>query len=150
MKPMKILDYEFSEDRLYDKEHCWIKKDGDTVRVGVTDFFQKNANEIVFVELPAVGRNLESDKNFASVESGKWVGRVKSTINGAVVNANSELADFPYLLNESPYDEGWMVEIKLSDSGLEAGHFDLNDPGQRKEFEDFLTAEKQRIASMTE
>jgi len=145
---MDIFGYEFLEDRLYDKEHCWFKKDGDVVRVGVSDFFQKNANEIVFVELPAVGRNLEIEKNFVSVESGKWVGRIKSSINGAVVKANGELGDFPYLLNENPYDEGWMVDVK-PEAGFEKNLFDLKDPGQLKEFQGFLEAEKQRIASMT-
>jgi len=146
---MEIMGYEFKEDRLYDKEHCWLKKEGDVYRVGATDFFQKMANEIVFVELPAVGRSIEAGKPYASVESGKWVGRVKSTFNAAVVKANSELGDFPYLLNESPYDEGWMIEMKPSDQSFEAGLFDINDPKQKADFESFLQAEKDRIASLT-
>ena len=145
---MDILGYEFMEDRLYDKEHCWLKKDGDNYRVGATDFFQRMANEIVFVELPAVGRTIETGKPYASVESGKWVGRVKSSFNGAVVKSNSEVGDFPYLLNESPYDEGWMIEMKPSDDTFKAGLFDITDPKQKEEFEKFLLAEKERIASL--
>ena len=147
---MDISGYEFLEDRLYDKEHCWLKKEGDVYRVGVTDFFQKTANEIVFVELPVTGRTIEAGKPFVSVESGKWVGRVKSTFNGAVVETNGELADFPYILNDSPYDEGWMIDMKPSDSDFEAGLFDLSDPGQKAGYESFLESEKQRIASLTE
>ena len=147
---MDISGYEFLEDRLYDKEHCWMKKDGDTYRIGVTDFFQKTANEIVFVELPATGRTIEAGKPYVSVESGKWVGRIKSTFNGAVVKTNDELNDFPYLLNESPYDEGWMIDMKPSDLDFEAGLFDLTDPKQKAEYESFLEAEKQRIASLSE
>ena len=146
---MKILDYEFPEDRLYDREHVWFKKDGDEVIIGATDFFQKSANEIVFVELPAAGRNLELGKPFVSVESGKWVGRVKSSINGAVVKINSELKDFPYLLNESPYDEGWMITVKPSDAAFESTLLDLNNADQLKEYESFLNAETERIAGMT-
>jgi len=146
---MKILDYEFLDDRLYDKEHIWFKREGDLVRVGATDFFQKMANEIVFVELPAPGRVLENGKPFVSLESGKWVGRVKCTVSGTVVNVNGELKDFSYLLNESPYADGWMIEIKPSDANFESGLFDLKDPEQLKAFGDFLESEKTRIAGMS-
>jgi glycine cleavage system H protein len=144
---MKILDYEFPEDRLYDKEHCWIKKDGDKITMGATDFFQKTANEIVFIELPATGRDLEEGKNFASLESGKWVGRVKSSINGSVANANTELNDFPYLLNESPNDDGWMIEVKAN-AGFESNLFDITKPDQKAAFEQFLKDEEERIANL--
>jgi len=146
---VKLFDYDFPEDRLYDKEHIWLKEEGGLLRIGVTDFFQKMANDIVFIEIPATGRVLEIGKPFSSLESGKWVGRVKCTVSGAVVNANTELNDFPYLLNESPYDEGWIVDIEPAGQDYKAGLFDLNDPAQKKEYEDFLEAEIQRIASMT-
>jgi len=146
---MKILDYEFLDDRFYDKEHVWFKKEGDIFRIGVTDFFQKMANEIVFVEIPANGRNLEAGKPFVSLESGKWVGRVKSTFNGNVVNANEELKDFPYFINESPYNDGWMIDVKMAEEDFEKNLFDLNNPEQLKAYEGFLQAEKDRIAGMS-
>jgi len=141
---MKILDYDFPEDRLYDREHAWFKKEGGELKIGVTDFFQKSANEIVFVELPNTGRTLEAGKPFVSIESGKWVGRVKSSINGTVVKTNGELKDFPYLLNESSYDEGWMVVVK-SDEAFESNLFDLSKPEQLKEFESFINVEKEKL-----
>ena len=146
---MKILDFEFPDDRLYDREHVWFKKEGDLLRMGITDFFQKNANEIVFVEIPATGRNLETEKPFASLESGKWVGRVKCTVGGTVINSNGELKDFPYLLNENPYDDGWMIDIKPANDNFEACLFDLGKPEQLKAYSDFLEAEKNRIAGLT-
>jgi len=146
---MKIADCEFLEDRYYDKEHVWYKKMGDLLRVGVTDFFQKMANEIVFVELPVTGRSLETGKPFASIESGKWVGRVKCAVTGTVAGANGELADFPYLLNESPYDEGWLIDIMPANEEYPATLFDLRDQKQLDDFKDFLEAERQRIADMT-
>ena len=146
---MKIFDHEFPEDRLYDKEHAWFKKEGGEITIGITDFFQKSANEIVFVELPVAGRNLETGKPFVSIESGKWVGRVKSSINGAVVKINGELKDFPYLLNESPYDEGWMITVKAADGADESALLDLKNAEQLKEYENFLNAEKARIAGMS-
>ena len=146
---MKIGDYEFLDDRLYDREHVWYKKEGDSLRVGVSDFFQKMANEIVFVELPATGRVLEKGKPFASIESGKWVGRVKSVVEGKVTGANGELTDFPYLLNESPYDEGWLIDITPASEDFAVDLFDLSDPARASEFEAFLESERSRIADMT-
>jgi len=145
---MQILDYEFPSDRIYDKEHCWLKKDGSRVRIGVTDFFQKLANEIVFVELPAAGRNLEAGKPFVSIESGKWVGRVVASFSGTVACVNEELKDFPYLLNDSPYDEGWLIELESSGEEHENGFFDLSDPRQLNDFQVFLEAEKDKITKM--
>ena len=144
---MKIFDYEFPDDRLYDKEHAWFKKDGEELRIGVTDFFQKSANEIVFVELPVSGRTLEAGKPFISIESGKWVGRVKSTISATVTKTNSEVKDAPYLLNDSPYDEGWMINVKPADTGFESALLDLKNPQHLKEYESFLSAEKAKIAA---
>jgi len=143
---MDIMGFEFPGDRLYDREHVWFKQEGDNLRIGVTDFFQKTANEIVFVELPAAGRTLETGKPFLSVESGKWVGRVKCTVSGDVAEANAELKDFPYLINESPYDEGWVIDITPSDPDHASGLLDLNDPGQLSEYEEFLRVEKRRAA----
>ena len=145
---MTIVDCEFMEGLLYDREHVWYKVTGDSLRIGVTDFFQKMANEIVFVELPVAGRALENGKPFISIESGKWVGRIKCTVEGTVENANGELADFPYLLNESPYDDGWLIEIKPSAEDYIAGLFDLTDPGQLDEFKSFMESERRRIADM--
>jgi len=141
---MKLMEWEFPEDRLYDREHVWFKQEGDGLRIGVTDFFQNTANEIVFIELPATGRILETGKPYISVESGKWVGRLKCTVNGEVVGTNAELKDFPYLINESPYDEGWAIDIKPAAPDFAAVLYDLNDPGRRSEYEEFLRAEKQR------
>ena len=146
---MKLFEFEFPEDRSYDKEHVWFKEEEGRQRIGITDFFQKMANEIVFVELPAAGRNLETGKPFASIESGKWVGRVKATVGGTVAKTNGELADFPYLLNDSPYDEGWLIEITPAQEGFANVLYDLKDPRQLKEYESFLEEEKQRIASMS-
>ena len=146
---MKVLDYEFPEDRLYDKEHAWFKKDGEELVIGPTDFFQKSANEIVFVELPIVGRNLEIGKPFVSIESGKWVGRVKSTINGTVTKINTELKDAPYLINDSPYDEGWLVAVKPADKAFESALLDIKNPQHLKEYEGILNAELSKIADKT-
>ena len=109
---MKIKDYEFPEGLKYDKYHGWVKKEDELLVMGVTDMFQKMAGEVIFVEVPAVGRKMAKENPFASIESGKWVGRLKAPVDGEIVDANAELADFPYLLNESPYEDGWVIRFK--------------------------------------
>ncbi len=142
---MNIGEYTFNESYLYDKEHNWVQIDGDTATVGVTDFFQKTANEIVFIEVPLVGRSVEKGSPYSSIESGKWVGRLKAPLTGKIVAVNSELADFPYLLNESPYAEGWIVKIQFSNPVEASELFDLNNAAQAAAFQEFIAAEHQRI-----
>jgi len=109
---MKIKDYEFPDELKYDKYHGWVIKEDELLLMGVTDMFQKMAGEVIFVEVPAVGRKITQGDPFASIESGKWVGRLKASVDGEIVEANAELDDFPYLLNESPYEEGWIIKLK--------------------------------------
>ncbi len=112
---MNIAGIEFPEDLYYDRSHDWARVEGDRVVQGLTDFGQRIAQEIVFVEMPRVGREVEQDETFMSMESGKWVGRIPATVGGKILEANDELEWEPMLINESPYDEGWLVEIEMSD-----------------------------------
>lgn len=139
---MIIKDYEFPEELKYDKDHGWVKADGDFLIMGVTDMFQKMAGEVVFVEIPAVGRKITQGDAFASIESGKWVGRLKAPVNGEIVEANAELEDFPYLLNESPYEEGWIIKIKPDNM---ADYDALMDTGNETELTAFVEEEEKRI-----
>jgi glycine cleavage system H protein len=113
---MNIAGIEFPDDLYYDKEHGWARVEGDQVIQGMTDFGQKIAQEIVFVEMPRVGREVEQGETFMSMESGKWVGRIAALVTGEIAEANEELEWEPMLVNESPYDEGWLVKIDISDS----------------------------------
>ena len=112
---MNIAGIEFPEDLYYDRSHDWARVEGNRVVQGLTDFGQRIAQEIVFVEMPRVGREVEQDETFMSMESGKWVGRIPATVGGKILEANDELEWEPMLINESPYDEGWLVEIEMSD-----------------------------------
>jgi len=112
---MNIAGIEFPEDLYYDRKHDWARVEGNRVVQGLTDFGQRIAQEIVFVEMPRVGREVEQDETFMSMESGKWVGRIPATVTGKILEANDELEWEPMLLNESPYDEGWLVEIEMAD-----------------------------------
>ena len=111
---MKIEEYLLPDDLYYHKEHFWAKVEGDVVVMGTTDFAQKLAGQIVYVELPSVGKTVEQGKPCGSMESGKWVGRVYAPVSGKVEAVNEELEDNPELINESPYEKGWICKIRPS------------------------------------
>ena len=113
---MKISNFEFPDDLYYDKLHGWARVEGDTVTQGLTEFGQAIAQEIVFVEVPRAGRAVEQGQTFMSMESGKWVGRIAALVSGEILEVNGELEWEPALVNQSPYENGWLVKIKISDA----------------------------------
>jgi glycine cleavage system H protein len=114
---MKISGYEFPDDLYYDELHGWIKVDGNVATQGLTEFGQAIAQEIVFVEVPRTGREVEQGQTFMSMESGKWVGRIAALVGGKVAEVNEELEWEPDLVNSSPYEDGWLVKIEISNPG---------------------------------
>jgi len=112
---MNIAGIEFPDDLYYDRQHDWARVGGNLVVQGLTDFGQRIAQEIVFVESPPVGRAVEQAQTFMSMESGKWVGRVPAMVSGKLVEVNEELEWDPFLINESPFDGGWLVKLEMSD-----------------------------------
>jgi glycine cleavage system H protein len=104
------------KDLRYSEEHEWVKVEGDKVRIGITDFAQDELGDIVFVELPEVGDDLEADEPFGSVESVKTVSELYAPVSGKVVEVNEELDDNPEYVNESPYEKAWMVVVEPSDT----------------------------------
>jgi glycine cleavage system H protein len=113
---MQISGYEFPDGLYYDKLHSWAKVEGDVITQGMTEFGQAIAQEIVFVEAPRSGRDVEQGQTFMSMESGKWVGRIAALASGKIAEVNDELEWEPTLVNESSYDEGWLVKIEMADS----------------------------------
>lgn len=102
----------------YSKEHEWVQiLDENTVRIGISDYAQEQLGEIVFIELPEVGAQVQAGDSVGSVESVKAVSDLYSPVTGTVVQVNSLLENSPQTVNESPFDEGWMFEIKLDDPG---------------------------------
>jgi glycine cleavage system H protein len=98
----------------YSKEHEWVKVEGGTARIGITHFAQAELGDIVFVELPQVGDELKKDEPFGSVESVKTVSELYAPISGRIIEVNSELEDSPEFVNESPYENAWMVVVEAS------------------------------------
>ena len=117
---MNIAGYEFPEELYYDENHCWIRDEGETLVMGLDEFGQKLAGDIVYVQLPPDGKKLKQGKSLAKVESGKWLGKVISPVDGELVEVNEDLEINPALINQGCYDDGWMYRIKASDrSGLD-------------------------------
>jgi glycine cleavage system H protein len=101
-------------DLKYAKSHEWVRVEGDTATVGITDHAQHELTDIVFVELPAVGRKLKAGDTCAVVESVKTASDVYAPVSGEVVAVNPKLAAQPGLVNEQPYGEGWFFKVKLA------------------------------------
>ena len=137
---MEIEGYFFPDDLYYHKEHYWAKIEGGKVVIGTTDFAQKLAGQIVYVELPAAGRTVEQGKPCGSMESGKWVGRIYSPVSGKVEASNQDLEDTPELINDSPYEKGWIC--KISPSNLQE---DLKNLMKGEGLVEFIKSEIKRV-----
>ena len=101
----------------FTKDHEWIKLDGEIATVGITDYAQKQLGDVVFVELPEVGRNVVAGKEAAVVESVKAASEVYAPVAGDVVEVNEALADDPALVNRDPQGEGWFVKLRIENQG---------------------------------
>jgi glycine cleavage system H protein len=100
----------------YTKEHEWVKVDGDIVIIGITDYAQGELGDIVFVELPAIGSEITNGDPFGTIEAVKAVSDLFAPVSGEVVEINEALNDTPEIVNKSPYNDGWMIKIEISDT----------------------------------
>ena len=105
----------FPENLKYSKDHEWIKVEGDTALVGITEFAQNELGEIVYVDVTTEGETIEKDGVFGSVEAVKTVSDLLMPVTGEVLEVNAELEDKPELINEDPYGKGWIIKIAVSD-----------------------------------
>jgi len=112
---MEIDGYHLPDDLYYEKNHFWVRKDGDVLIMGMTDFAQQLAGDVVYVQLPFEGKRLKEGKKFAKVESGKWLGKVYAPVNGELLESNTELEAEPGLINTDCYGKGWMYRIRPDD-----------------------------------
>jgi glycine cleavage system H protein len=98
----------------YSEEHEWVRIEGNKAYIGITYFAQSELGDIVFVELPEEGDDVEQNQSFGSVESVKTVSELYAPISGKVIEVNNELEDAPELVNEAPYEKGWMIVVEMS------------------------------------
>jgi glycine cleavage system H protein len=111
---MKFSDLVVPDDLHYTKEHEWVKVEGGKCRVGVTDYAQKTLHEVVYVDMPSIGKSLTQDASFGTVESVKAVSELYSPVSGEVIERNEKLVNSPELVNQEPYGAGWIVIVKPS------------------------------------
>lgn len=137
---MKIDQYEFLDDLYYDKEHNWARVEGNVVTQGMSDFGQDLAGEIVYAEVPRVGREVKQGQPFMSMESGKWVGRIKAIVSGKIAEANEEIEWESTIINEDPYGKGWLASLEAADLSELDNLMRPSDPA----FAEFIAAEREK------
>lgn len=123
------------EDSHYSKDHEWIRVEGDTGTIGITDHAQHSLGDVVFVELPRAGETLEAHQVFGNVESVKAVSELYCPVSGEVLEVNETLQDEPEKVNTDPYDTGWMIKLRIKDSG------EVDRLMTAAEYEDYTKAE---------
>jgi len=101
-------------DLIYSSDHEWIRRDGRTVRIGITDYAQDALGDVVFVQVPSVGATVSKGQSFSEVESTKSVSDIYAPVSGKVVSVNDALGATPELVNSDPYGAGWLCEIEMS------------------------------------
>jgi glycine cleavage system H protein len=112
----EINELSLPEDVRYTNDHEWAKAEGEKVRVGLSDYAQDQLGDIVFVELPEAGEAFEKGETFGTVESTKAVAELYMPVGGEIIATNTDLIGSPELMNESPYDKGWVIDVKPNDS----------------------------------
>jgi len=125
----------------YTKEHEWIEAQGDTAKIGITDYAQHELGDVVFVELPAAGAKIEQGKSLGSVESVKAVSDIYAPVNGQVLEANGELQNKPETINSDPHGAGWLIKVKLANPA------DLNTLMDAAAYEAFIASEKKEASA---
>lgn len=126
------------EELHYSKDHEWVRvEQGDVATVGITDFAQNSLGDVVYVELPKPGEKFAAHESFGSVESVKAVSEVFSPLSGEIVEVNSSLNDEPEKVNSSPYEDGWMIKIKMENPNEVHGLLNA------LEYEEFTSGEKE-------
>ena len=124
----------------YTKEHEWIDAQGDTAKIGITDYAQHELGDVVFVELPSVGAKLEKGKSFGSVESVKAVSEIYTPTSGQVVEVNAELQNKPETINTDPHGAGWLLKLKLANPA------DVNSLMDATAYEAYIAEKKEASA----
>jgi glycine cleavage system H protein len=109
------MEHDVRDGLKYTKTHEWVKLAGTKAKIGITDHAQHELTDIVFVELPTIGKEIKKGDELCVVESVKSVSEVYAPVSGKIVAVNTKLDDSPEIINSSPYDDGWLVEIEITD-----------------------------------
>ncbi|MCG1011410.1 glycine cleavage system protein GcvH [Tepidanaerobacter sp. GT38] len=118
---------EFPSDLKYHKEHTWAKIEGEVAIIGITDYAQDQLGEVLFVDLPEVGDTITQGEPFGSIESAKVSSDLYAPVSGEIIEVNEALDDEPELVNNSPYEDGWIIKVKVSDPAEEGNLLSSSD-----------------------
>jgi glycine cleavage system H protein len=110
-----IKGYDMPDDLYYHKEHSWARVDGDKVTVGMTDFFQKEAGDVVFIDLPEEEDEVEQGEVCGKIQSRKWIGKLVAPVSGEILEINEDLEEDTSLINSDPYGKGWVLVLEASE-----------------------------------
>jgi glycine cleavage system H protein len=125
----------FPDDLLYNREHAWVRVEGELATIGITDYAQEKLGEILAIELPEVDSYVERDEPFGTIESAKGVFELISPVSGEVLTVNEDILDDIGIINSDPHDTGWMITLEMSDSE------ELDDLLDSREYHDFVLKE---------
>lgn len=125
----------FPDDLFYNREHAWVRVEGELATIGITDYAQEKLGEILAIELPEVDSYVERDEPFGTIESAKGVFELISPVSGNIVNVNEDILDDIGIVNSDPHDTGWMITLEMSDSE------ELDDLLDSREYHDFVLKE---------
>jgi glycine cleavage system H protein len=142
---VKIEDNDFPEDLYYHREHMWVKVEEGKVRVGYNDWAQEAAGKLVNLNTRKVGRSVKAGKTLGTVESGKWVGPLRTPVSGEITAVNEEVLKTPSVINDDPYGKGWIAVI--APSNLDEEMSDLIKGSDKETLESWLKGEKEKHAT---
>ncbi len=125
------------EELKYSKDHEWVKIEGDSATIGITDYAQESLGDVVYVELPNEGESFKAHDPFGSVESVKAVSEIFTPVGGEITATNEDLNDTPEKVNEDPYGEAWLIKIKMDNTG------EADELLSAEEYTEFLASEKE-------
>jgi len=129
---------DFPEELRYTKQHEWIRLEGGTATVGVTDYAQEKLGDVVFVEMPETGMSIQKGDAFGVVESVKAASDVYCPVGGEVIEINHALEEHPEYVNQSPYGDGWIIRVKVTDSSA------MNDLMDAEQYQAFVEQEESK------
>jgi glycine cleavage system H protein len=122
----------YPEDYSYTKDHEWVRVEGNTAIIGITDYAQKELGDVVYVDLPEVGDTFDAGEPFGSVESVKAVSEIFCPIGGEVIEVNPKLEETPELINQAPHDGAWLIKLRIANTG------ELGELMSAEEYEEYI------------
>jgi len=145
---MKVDEFEFPDDLLYDENHLWIRVDGNKATIGLTDLGQALYKGIMHIDLPEVGENFSRGETIAPFETIKSVSKIKAPLSGKITKVNEKLRDSSEIINEGPYGDGWIIELEIEKPEEKDSLMQISEAS--KTYSEVIKKEKEKYAYLYE